>query len=109
MERPDRTVALASRIAAVAALGSCAIGILVLVGWAFDVEPLRRLMLGKIHMLPNSAVGFVLGGASRAARGTHPRRPRPRPWRADARRAAVRLGFRHRPAALSRAASVAPL
>src|SRR5829696_4743902 len=64
MVRPDRTVALASRIAAVAALGSCAIGILVLVGWAFDVEPLRRLMLGNIHMLPNSAVGFVLGGTS---------------------------------------------
>jgi len=60
----DRSAALASRIATVTAAGTSAIGAFVLTGWAFDIEPLRRLMLGTIHMLPNSAVGFMLSGAS---------------------------------------------
>jgi signal transduction histidine kinase len=64
MERLDRSGALATRVATVAAIGSASAGALVLLGWAFDVEPLRRLMLGTIHMLPNTAVGFMLGGAS---------------------------------------------
>ena len=40
------------------------IGALVFLGWALDVEQLRRFPADPIVMLPNTAVGFILGGAA---------------------------------------------
>ena len=39
-----------------------ALGSLVFLGWAFDVEQLRRLPPDPIVMLPNTSVAFILGG-----------------------------------------------
>src|SRR5687767_5603369 len=56
--------AVAARLAAAAALAAFAIGGIVLVGWAADVDAMRRLFFGRIHMLPNTAVGFLLASTS---------------------------------------------
>jgi signal transduction histidine kinase len=53
-----------SRLAGAGAIGSTAIGVLVLIGWAFDVERLRTILPAQIVMLPNTAVAFALGGTS---------------------------------------------
>ena len=36
------------------------IALIVFAGWAADVEPMRRGYVGRIHMLPNPAVGVLL-------------------------------------------------
>ncbi|CAN5576721.1 hypothetical protein BH23PSE2_BH23PSE2_10790 [soil metagenome] len=41
-----------------------AAGLLVLLGWAADVEPLKRILPGLVAMNPATAVLFVLAGAS---------------------------------------------
>ena len=67
VQRSDATSppnAIAERLTAVAAVGTFTIGLLVFIGWAADVEPMRRLFLGDIHMLPNTSIGFMAGGAS---------------------------------------------
>jgi signal transduction histidine kinase len=56
--------AMAPWLAAGAALAAAAIGAVVLVGWAADVDAMRRLFFGRIHMLPNTAVGFLLASVS---------------------------------------------
>jgi len=50
--------------AAVAGVLCVAIGVAVLVGWVADNDLLRTFVPGGIMMLPNAAVGFVLGGGS---------------------------------------------
>ncbi|MFG0262317.1 MAG: ATP-binding protein, partial [Novipirellula sp. JB048] len=52
----------ASRVASVAVI---AISVLVLVGWTFDLEPLKAVLAGKVAMNPGgTAVGFMLCGAA---------------------------------------------
>ena len=62
--RVDRSDLIASRITASAAVVACAIGLIVITGWAADVDAMRRLVFGSIHMLPNTAVGFVAAAAA---------------------------------------------
>jgi signal transduction histidine kinase len=59
-----RAIGSAQRLSSYAALGTVTLGAMVLGGWAFDVDALRRAFLGDIHMLPNTALAFVLAGAS---------------------------------------------
>jgi len=40
------------------------LGLLVLLGWAFDLEVLKRLVRGRVAMNPLTALMFILGGAS---------------------------------------------
>lgn len=56
------THALGSRVSAAAAVVVIGIGVLVIVGWTFDIMWLRRLPPDPIVMLPNTAVGFMMGG-----------------------------------------------
>ena len=60
--RPPR--AEAARLTAACALTTIAIGLLVLSGWAFDIDYLQRLLVGEIHMLPLTALTFVISGVS---------------------------------------------
>ena len=53
-----------ARATGIAAGLSAAIGLVVLAGWVFDVEPMRRVFLGGAVMLPNTALAFVLASAS---------------------------------------------
>lgn len=41
---------------------SVAVGVLVLVGWVFDVEMLKSVLPGLARMKVNSAIGFILAG-----------------------------------------------
>ena len=47
-----------------AATGTGVIGILVLLGWALDIEFLQRIMPGLVAMNPATAVAFVLAGVA---------------------------------------------
>ena len=60
--RPLR--AEAARLTAACALTTVAIGLLVLTGWTLGIDELQRLFVGKIHMLPLTAVTFVISGVS---------------------------------------------
>ena len=77
---PYRPDSLAARLAAGAAAAACAIGLVVFAGWALDVDTMRRLFIGSIHMLPNSAVGFVAAGVSLSLR-LRPDPAHEHPWR----------------------------
>ncbi|MEO8562298.1 MAG: ATP-binding protein [bacterium] len=52
----------AARLTAAGALVSLAIGTIVITGWMTDVDAMRRGFFGGIHMLPNTATGFIAGG-----------------------------------------------
>jgi signal transduction histidine kinase len=54
----------AARLTAACAIATFAIGAAVLVGWTFGVDAMQRLGLGSIHMLPITAVTFLLASAS---------------------------------------------
>ena len=66
-----------SRTTGIAGLVTAAIGACVLVGWAFDIELMKSLLPGLIVMIPNTALGMVLGGAAawlrRSAPSPYPR------------------------------------
>ena len=61
MRRPDIS---ADRVSAGAAAAAFGIGAIVFAGWVLDVEPMRRLFLPSIHMLPNTALGFMVGAVA---------------------------------------------
>ena len=54
----------AERLTAACAIATFVIGVAVLVGWTFGVDAMQRLGLGSTHMLPITAVTFVLASAS---------------------------------------------
>jgi signal transduction histidine kinase len=54
----------AARLTAACALVTFGIGVAVLAGWTFGVDAMQRLGLGAIHMLPITAVAFVLASVS---------------------------------------------
>ncbi|HKG92036.1 MAG TPA: HAMP domain-containing sensor histidine kinase [Gemmatimonadaceae bacterium] len=60
----DRADLLAPRTASGAAAVAFGIGLIVFAGWAFDVDAMRRLFVGSMHMLPNTSVGFMAGAVS---------------------------------------------
>jgi signal transduction histidine kinase len=60
--RPPR--AEAARLTAACALITAGIGLTVLAGWALDVDELQRLFVGRIHMLPITALTFAISGTS---------------------------------------------
>ena len=51
-------------LAAIAAMLTTALGVLVLVGWALQIDILMRVLPGLVAMKPNTAFGFVLAGAA---------------------------------------------
>ena len=71
--RPPR--AEAARLTAACAFMTVAIGLTVLAGWAFDLDDLQRLFVGRIHMLPITAFTFVIGGVSLWLQRAHERKP----------------------------------
>ena len=48
----------------IAAILTLSLGLVVLVGWAWDVDPLRQLLPGLVSMKANTAAAFVLCGTS---------------------------------------------
>ncbi|HEX7981663.1 MAG TPA: ATP-binding protein [Gemmatimonadaceae bacterium] len=54
----------ASRLTLVCAITAIAIGVTVLAGWTLRNDPLTRLFVGTVHMLPITAATFVVAGVS---------------------------------------------
>jgi signal transduction histidine kinase len=54
----------AARLTAACAIATFGIGAAVLAGWTFGVDAIQRLGHGSIHMLPITAVTFMLAAAS---------------------------------------------
>jgi signal transduction histidine kinase len=54
----------AARLTAACALATFGIGACVLFGWSIGLDAMQRLGLGGIHMLPITAVTFIIGAAS---------------------------------------------
>lgn len=79
-------VAQMRRFAEAAALTTLAVGILVLIGWIFDFETLKRIFPGLVAMNPATAVAFVIGGLALGVAG-HTGRP------ASMRRVDIGLAF----------------
>ena len=57
-------LALARRVAIVAAAATTVVAVLALVGWQFDIDFLKRLGVTGFVMLPNTAVAHLLAGTS---------------------------------------------
>jgi cation transport ATPase len=55
---------LFERITPVASVFAVTMGVLVLVGWLFDLDTLKSLLSGSTAMKVNTAVGFILSGIS---------------------------------------------
>jgi signal transduction histidine kinase len=53
---------LVERISNFAALVTLIIGAIVFVGWAADIDAMRRVFVSEVHMLPNTSVCFMLCG-----------------------------------------------
>jgi signal transduction histidine kinase len=60
--RPTR--AEAARLTAASAFATAAIGLAVLVGWSTGADAMRRLFVGSVHMLPTTALTFVVAATS---------------------------------------------
>ena len=58
----------AARLTAACALATFGIGIAVLAGWTLGIDVMQRLALGTIHMLPITAVTFVIAATGRSWR-----------------------------------------
>lgn len=55
---------LCERTAGGVALASMLIGLMVLAGWAWDLEPLKTVLPGLVAMNPATALAFVIAGGS---------------------------------------------
>jgi diguanylate cyclase (GGDEF)-like protein len=64
MPSHERLAAAVHRFAAVAACVSIVVGVAVLGGWMFDVQPLKSVAPGLVSMKANTAIGFILAGVS---------------------------------------------
>ena len=62
MTRPPQ--AEAARLTAACATATLAVGVAVLIGWTFGIETMQRAGLGTIHMLPITAVTFIVASVS---------------------------------------------
>ncbi|HEV7991296.1 MAG TPA: HAMP domain-containing sensor histidine kinase [Gemmatimonadaceae bacterium] len=56
--------ATAARLTSAGALATIVIGLVVLAGWAANIDSMRRFFVDGLHMLPNTAVAFVAAGVS---------------------------------------------
>ena len=59
-----RSEILARQLARVASTLVLAVGAVVLAGWWLDMDLLQRGLIGRVHVLPNTAVAFMLAAAS---------------------------------------------
>ena len=48
----------------IAAILTLSLGLIVLVGWAWDIEVFRQMLPGLVRMKANTATAFVLCGTS---------------------------------------------
>ncbi len=55
---------LFERVTPAVAVVSVAVGVLVLLGWLFDLEELKSVLPGLAAMKPNAALGFILSGVA---------------------------------------------
>jgi len=61
-----RVASALRRIAHAASVLPIVIGVLVLIGWWADIEPLKRIIPGLVARNPMTAVGFILLGTALA-------------------------------------------
>ncbi|MTJ10034.1 PAS domain-containing protein [Anabaena sp. UHCC 0204] len=61
---PGRVHSLAPMISSILGRITALIGLVVLLGWIFDLEILKSVLPGLVTMKVNTAVGFLLGGTS---------------------------------------------
>jgi PAS domain S-box-containing protein len=71
-ENVVRALLLFSRLASIFAI---LIGVIVLIGWQFDIVLLKSIVPGFAAMNPTTAVGFILAGITLFLRGAFPTRP----------------------------------
>jgi len=64
-----RIARLCEIFALICALAVGALGVTVLIGWAFDIATLKSVVPGRVTMKANTALGFLLAGGSLAAAG----------------------------------------
>lgn len=65
---PELPISFAApAIVRIAAATAIAVGTLVLVGWTFDLQPLKSVLPGLVSMKANTALAFLLAGVSIAA------------------------------------------
>lgn len=64
-----RIARLCEIFALICALAVGALGVTVLIGWAFDIATLKSVVPGWVTMKANTALGFLLAGGSLAAAG----------------------------------------
>jgi hypothetical protein len=62
MTRPSR--AEAARLTVACACATVGVGLTVLIGWSADVDAMQRLFVSRVHMLPITALTFVVAAVS---------------------------------------------
>jgi diguanylate cyclase (GGDEF)-like protein len=64
MPAHEHLAAAVQRFAGVAACVSIVVGLAVLVGWMLDVQVLKSVVVGRVSMKANTAIGFILAGVA---------------------------------------------